>query len=522
MYGAYNTLTWTRNPGALFWLPNMDEWQKALYYDGTTWNEDFYDNEANVQSPDGWHEPFPHVAVTGAGTRSHYGTYNQQGNVAEWVEDRQGDMRMALGGSLIRQKSFATFNETEGDFPDKSIPSFGFRVCRTADFNALAVSPKLPPDNEASSHKTPAGNSFRGDKIRHDKNGGTYILVDYAHNPGDRLYQFKGSVPYDFYIARDELSNAQYCRFLNAVAAHGDPENLWDKNMENAIGGYIRRATNSDGTYTYSLTDSAAADLPVVYVSFFDLARYCNWLHYGTPKGGEVLGITEGNDTQGAYDTSRFRAVAEGREQPSPNLIRRNKGARFFLPDDNEWYKAAYFDPDKLGNRKYHDYPVRSDNAPSQLQANYMTGSTLAIGAPRYYAPVDSFRNAESFFGTRQQGGNVWEYIEGWRYGATGTISLRGGSWQYTEFGLHCLNEDPGELSEGSYLVGGRVAMAADENGYTPPSQPFLHSIYENIMLMSEKKIILLLSGLIFLILLASAAALFFGIKLKKCHSNIH
>lgn len=119
--------------------------------------------------------------------------------------------------------------------------------------------------------------------------------------------------------------------------------------------------------------------------------------------------------------------------------------------------------------------------------ANYMRDSHLAVGEPHFYAPVDSFANSPSPFGTLQQGGNVWEWTESWQYGAVGTRALRGGSWQYTELGLNAVNEDPGGINDNSYLFGGRIAMAASPDGYCEVDEPITETLYHRILMTSQK-----------------------------------
>lgn len=506
-HGAYDTRTWRRNPGALYWLPTKQEWLQALYPTGKT---GFTDPGANVYSPQkGWHEPYPHIRDSKpVGTPSHTGTYDQQGNLAEWVEDRNGDMRLALGGSLIRPAYFAAYGQQEGDFPDKSIPSFGFRVCRNPQ--AIAALRQAPAPFTS---KAPAS-GVKDLKIKKDKNGGTYVLVDQPGNPGDPQNGYKGAVGYDFYIARSELSNAEYCRFLNAAAAQSDPFRLYNPNMGTGIGGGIVRQSLPGGKFVYKLKSDRAGRMPVVYVGFYELARYCNWLHYGCPKGKEGPGVTEGDNRTGAYDTRDFEAVRSGQKKPYADFGRRNHGARFWIPDGDEWYKAAYYDPRKIGARPYHDYPT-GDDAPPQTLANYMRDSRLAIGDPWFYAPVDSFANAPGPFGTLQQGGNVWEWTESWQYGTVGTRALRGGSWQYTEYGLNAVNEDPGGIDDNSYLFGGRIAMAASPSGWQPVSAPLATRIYNKVMTMGQKRLLAILGAVcIMLALLLFLCVIFY----RKAH----
>lgn len=59
-------------------------------------------------------------------------------------------------------------------------------------------------------------------------------------------------------------------------------------------------------------------------------------MHYGCPnKGRCIIGTTEGTETEGAYNTSKF-------PKKTKKSIRRNKGAKYFIPNRDEWYKAAY------------------------------------------------------------------------------------------------------------------------------------------------------------------------------------
>ena len=58
----------------------------------------------------------------------------------------------------------------------------------------------------------------------------------------------------------------------------------------------------------------------------------------------------------GAYDLS----LAEG------EAITRSNTARYFLPSENEWYKAAYHNK----NRRYWRYPTQTDVHPSPVLAD--------------------------------------------------------------------------------------------------------------------------------------------------------
>lgn len=482
--GAYSTsnVPVKRNKGAKYWLPSKDEWLKANYFDGKNWDESIFNEGSNVyDNMRGWSNAYPHLKPVGKNVdSSHYGTFDQQGNVAEWVENSNGDFKLALGGSLIRPRSFAVFSEYEGDFPDKSIITFGFRVARSSDGVLRRTESSCPDPDDVCRNL----NNYVSEEPECD---GIFVKIGYPGNIGDVVNQYRGRVNYEFYMSRDELSNERYCEFLNSVAKDSDDFGLYDVNMGiGVLGGIDRTMDNGQWTYTCK---PGFGKLPVVYVSYYDIARYCNWLHFGRPHGRQVVGVTEGTDKAGAYDTRDFLPVLNGEKKPYADFGKRNRGALYWIPNGDEWYKAAYFDPQKLGNRPYHDYPTRSSDKPSQWMANYMAGNHLAIPG-RYIAPVDSFANAESFFGTRQQGGNVWEWIEDWQYGVVGNRALRGGSWSYTEFGLNALNEDPGGNGGPTYLFGARIAKAANQDGYVPVSTPITDRAVIGIKMLSSKKLI--------------------------------
>lgn len=498
-----------RNNDATYWLPNRNEWIKALYFNGHEWNKELSLGRANIYSyTNGWAYPFPHIKDVGYNVSpSHYGTYDQLGNVAEWIEDGNDAFKYCLGGSLIRTPEYSGFNITEGDFPEKSIPSFGFRVCRTASITKRKTKPMLPPKRQIQN------NASESVQIK-DKNNGSYVLVDYPNNDGDIINRFKGSVNYLFYISKYELTNNEYCNFLNSVANHIDKYNLYDSNMGNGVTGGIVRMQNGD-SISYKVKQGFGRK-PVTYIGFYELARYANWLHYGCPVGHQVLGVTEGNTVEGAYDTSNFEAVRDGRIKPTKTFGQRNTGAKYWIPNEDEWYKAAYFDPYKIGNRKYHDYPTRTSDMPDSTMANYMIYDSYVVGNPYYLANVDDYENSASFFGTQQQGGNVWEWTESWQYGEVGVRALRGGSWQYTEYGLNAVNEDPGGINNKSYLYGGRLCKSFEPEGYMAVDSPLYLRFYNYLILMPPKHIVILCTAIMVLILILSLISLVSIIRCLK------
>jgi sulfatase modifying factor 1 len=252
------------------------------------------------------------------------------------------------------------------------------------------------------------------------------------------------------------VTAGQYTAFLNAVAKT-DTYGLYSTYMGRSDywGCGIQR-TGSAGSYAYSVA-ADRANRPVNYVNWGDAARFMNWLHNGQPMGAQGAGTTE----TGAYTlmgaTTRAELMA----------ISRNDDAKFWIPTENEWYKAAYHKNDGVtGN--YWDYPTSSDSWPSNdlvnpdpgNNANFYSGG-YTIGGPYWMTEVGEFENSESPYGTFDQGGNVWEWNEaviGDHYRV-----LRGGDWNNDSFTLLASSRyygDPaGEYGDG---VGFRVASVPE------------------------------------------------------------
>ena len=252
-----------------------------------------------------------------------------------------------------------------------------------------------------------------------------------------------GSVDYVYNIGMYEVTAGQYTEFLNAIAA-ADPNGLYDADMAGADGCQILQSGVS-GSYTYSVAPDWA-DRPVNYVSWFDAIRFVNWLHNGQPTGAQSAATTE----DGAYDTSL--AYLD---------VVRKAGAQFFLPSEDEWYKAAYHIEGTPAS--YYDYPMSSSNPPSNdlVDPDYGNNGNFeqsgpTIGAPYYRTEVGEFENSASPYGTYDQGGNVREWIESVING-TGR-GVRGGDYTSITNQLHAAGRVYSTTGAGSKRSGLRVA----------------------------------------------------------------
>jgi formylglycine-generating enzyme len=242
-----------------------------------------------------------------------------------------------------------------------------------------------------------------------------------------------GAVAYDYNIGTYEVTNAQYTEFLNAVAAT-DTNGLYSQSSS-----IVRTCTPS---CTYSAV-ATRATRPVNFVSFYDALRFANWLENGQPSGAQDNTTTE----NGAY-TITAQGIAN-------NSIARNPNAEIFLPSENEWYKAAYYD---ASSASYFDYPVGSD---TQTTCSLPPGGTnhANCGLPDT-TPVGSYINSDSPYGTFDQGGNVFEWNEAI---ISGTFrGMRGGSHLLGPINLAASTRALRGPSDETVILGFRVAMVPE------------------------------------------------------------
>jgi formylglycine-generating enzyme len=161
---------------------------------------------------------------------------------------------------------------------------------------------------------------------------------------------------------------------------------------------------------------SSPQNRPIGFVSWFDAARFANWANNGATNGAST--------ETGAYT---LNGATSG-------IITRNSDATWWIPSEDEWYKAAYY---KGGgeNSGYWLYPSQSDSQPGNTigegsnQANYyaatvapgpfgpfLQGAYAVTQSPNYdsnqnyLTDVGAFVNSDSAYGTFDQGGNLEEW----------------------------------------------------------------------------------------------------------------
>lgn len=216
-----------------------------------------------------------------------------------------------------------------------------------------------------------------------------------------------GEVARDYRIGVFEITNKQWNSFEAATmtAVAGTPPEAYDNDFSTP-GGL----------------------LPKSYVSWFEAAQFVNWLN--TSSGHHAAYNFTGTQGTSDYTFSTWpRAEADG----ATNLYR-HRDAYYFLPSEDEWTKAAYWNGTTI-----QTFATRSGETLYQGDGisgtgwNYFDPATgYAPGAGDYLA-WDVGTGSEELNGTFDMMGNVREWIESpavaGDYQPNANRLIRGGSY---------------------------------------------------------------------------------------------
>jgi hypothetical protein len=260
--------------------------------------------------------------------------------------------------------------------------------------------------------------------------------IDFAGNLPDNTGNPNpvGAVPYQYRIAKFEVSEDMIVK-ANAAGALGITK------------------------------DNRGIDKPATSISWNEAARFVNWLNdfVGSPRAYKFA-VQPGEAGYNANNNQAQLWTAGDGAAFNPANPYRNAQARFFLPNNDEWYKAAYYDPTA---GVYYDYPTGSDAAPTGVDNGVGAGSavyTQAFGD----GPADiSDAGGLSPYGTMAQGGNVFELQETdfnlVNGPSTDNRGLRGGYWSSGAMNLQSTNRLSTPPTNGANTNGFRVASVIPE-----------------------------------------------------------
>ena len=245
--------------------------------------------------------------------------------------------------------------------------------------------------------------------------------------PAGDGYTFKGADRDDYRMGTFEITNDQWFKFTNSlgVPVTGDPSYAYDE----------------DPTWT-------GTNVPTNEVSWYEAAQFVNWLN--TSTGHQPAYKSTGTQGQSNYALDTWSPA----DADNGFNLYRHKDAFYFMPTEDEWVKAAYWNGTAL-----QTWATPDDSVPvAGVDSNF----DRAIGEP-----WDVGSGSEELNGTYDMMGNVWEWMESPRYtGDYGTGSsrgLRGGSYGIGDFNLASSTRTSSMPNNEVITVGFRVASEVPE-----------------------------------------------------------
>jgi len=286
-----------------------------------------------------------------------------------------------------------------------------------------------------------SGGVARGDNFG---TGGNQFSLDFASisgatNPASGY----GIVNNNYRIGISDISNDQWAKFKANLgyAVTGSPWYAYDQSL----------------FFT-------AANVPVNCVSWYQAAQFVNWLNTST-------GHAAAYNFTGTQGTSNYTFTTWSPAQAANGTnLYRNKDAVYYLPTEDEWVKAAYWNGTTL-----QTFATSGNTAPTQGNGSGTGWNFYSNGyATSPYGPWPASSGSPELHGTYNMTGNVWQWLESPNsdpnYGAGSARALRGGSFSFGVSAMASsassrnvnppLNGDPG--SGGDVDIGFRVASAVN------------------------------------------------------------
>jgi hypothetical protein len=208
-------------------------------------------------------------------------------------------------------------------------------------------------------------------------NGGIYKSCSDAPS-GQTKCLTVGGVDSQYEIGEVEVTIEQYVAFLNTVDPDGtNPENLYVDSMSPTAWpkyGSIAYAQDGDDAEHYSVAYPEWADKPFGFASFLRAARFVNSLY-----NGDLLSRSDSTSDGFKITTYKVRLGREtekGMYDITDPETERQSDTGFVVPSNDEWVKAAYFDPNGGGTFSYWHYPTGPTDAPQYRSSTRPQGTS--------------------------------------------------------------------------------------------------------------------------------------------------
>ncbi len=169
-----------------------------------------------------------------------------------------------------------------------------------------------------------------------------------------------GGVKYRYGIGQLEVTVAQYVAFLNTVDPAGrNKHRLYSANESSSAWpkyGQIDFSSGAAEGRHYSVASPEWADKPYGFANFLRSARFVNALYNGQLLSKQAS--ANGGFRYVTYRVRLSRQTERGMYDMTVRAMTRSHKSGFVVPSQNEWIKAAYYDPNGGGKYSYWKYPT--------------------------------------------------------------------------------------------------------------------------------------------------------------------
>jgi hypothetical protein len=198
--------------------------------------------------------------------------------------------------------------------------------------------------------------------------------------------QTVGSVGYPYRIGELEVTVSQYVAFLNTADPSGqDRHDLYSANESSSAWpkyGQINMNPDAAAGGHYSVAYPQWADKPYGFANFLRAARFANSLTNGHVKVvAEAPAVPIGSVYQ-IYKDRLSPKTETGMYNMKRRKMTRTATSGFVIPSQDEWIKAAYFDPKGGGMYSYWKYPTNPGtffDQPTQLSPDPSAPNTATL-----------------------------------------------------------------------------------------------------------------------------------------------
>ncbi len=251
-----------------------------------------------------------------------------------------------------------------------------------------------------------------------------FVDISSSTNPGGL-----GFVDYDYRMGTYEITNHQWDKFSSSLPA--------------PVTGYPSGAYDQEPYWEGS-------NVPTTNISWFEAAQFVNWLN---TSSGYHAAYNFDSGRGGPDNYSLYPWDSEDAWDDSTRL--RHKDAYYFLPTEDEWVKAAYWNGSK---RQTYSNASESDLvsliSPDPDKWNYWPTNLSG--------PWDIGSGVEELNGTFDMMGNVSEWMEGPYIIYDNYRVIRGGCYEDIDIYLRLSAKTTGLPYDELINVGFRVASVPE------------------------------------------------------------